>query len=92
MSRSYKNSPVVTCAKNSRGKRDAARATRHSSKALAQEAAALVNTLSTTEIVYTAKEYSAAANGAAYRREFSSWDICDYKSYWPEGGDKARRK
>ncbi len=31
-------------------------------------------------------------DGSAYRKCSSSWDICDYKSYWPEGGVAARRK
>ncbi len=31
-------------------------------------------------------------DGKAYRKYSCSWEICDYKSYWPEGGEKARRK
>lgn len=31
-------------------------------------------------------------NGSAYRKYSCSWDICDYKCWWPKGGPKSRRK
>lgn len=31
-------------------------------------------------------------DGSAYRKYSDSWDICDYKCYCPEGGEKVRRK
>lgn len=31
-------------------------------------------------------------DGKAYRKYSNSWDICDYKSYWPNMPDKYKRK
>ena len=30
--------------------------------------------------------------GSAYKKEYCSWAICDYRSYWPEMPEKYRRK